>query len=254
MNARPLATAHSVSPRPTQGTNRHLDHWRIAVVAPQALMRDLLSRWLGRLGDAGDVEALSDAADLEGRIHSGQRFHLVVVGCLGIGWPQLLAAMPRADQLAGIPVIIVPERDDPDLVAAALRAGIRGIVPTTLTPAVASAAVRLVLSGGTYVPARSAIALPVPDSDPAAAALAGLGLTPREIQVVGLLRKGCSNRAIARELGISESTVVVHVRKLMQKVSATNRAQAVYLIHQHLRDHPEAPPPALPDQGQSLAG
>jgi DNA-binding CsgD family transcriptional regulator len=50
-------------------------------------------------------------------------------------------------------------------------------------------------------------------------------VTPRESDVLALLKIGDANKTIAHKLGLSESTVKVHVRKLMRKARATNRSQ-----------------------------
>jgi DNA-binding NarL/FixJ family response regulator len=52
-------------------------------------------------------------------------------------------------------------------------------------------------------------------------------LTAREKQVLELLGKGCSNKLIARELGIAEVTAKIHLQKLMEKLDATTRTHAV---------------------------
>jgi DNA-binding NarL/FixJ family response regulator len=52
-------------------------------------------------------------------------------------------------------------------------------------------------------------------------------LTPRQQEVVAILAKGLSNKAIASQLGISESTVKVHVRAIMSAVGVRNRTQFV---------------------------
>ena len=53
-------------------------------------------------------------------------------------------------------------------------------------------------------------------------------LSDREKQVLRLAAQGLANKQIARRLGISESTVKVHVRNIMHKMGATNRTQAAY--------------------------
>ena len=53
-------------------------------------------------------------------------------------------------------------------------------------------------------------------------------LTPRQHAVLSHLQEGKSNKVIAYELNMSESTVKVHVRNIMRKTGATNRTQAVY--------------------------
>jgi two-component system nitrate/nitrite response regulator NarL len=52
-------------------------------------------------------------------------------------------------------------------------------------------------------------------------------LTPRQIDVLRLLAKGLSNKAIASELQISESTVKVHIRAIMERTGMLNRTQIV---------------------------
>jgi DNA-binding NarL/FixJ family response regulator len=52
-------------------------------------------------------------------------------------------------------------------------------------------------------------------------------LTPRENEVFALLREGRTNREIAAELYISEATVKVHVRHILEKVGARSRTEAV---------------------------
>lgn len=55
--------------------------------------------------------------------------------------------------------------------------------------------------------------------------------TPRQIAVLHRLRQGKANKIIAYELAMSESTVKVHVRNIMKKMSATNRTEAAYRAH-----------------------
>ena len=64
-----------------------------------------------------------------------------------------------------------------------------------------------------------------------AAPPAGL-LTPRQATVLSLLQQGKANKIIAYELGMSESTVKVHIRNIMRKIGATNRTQAIYKLQQ----------------------
>ena len=52
-----------------------------------------------------------------------------------------------------------------------------------------------------------------------------MALTSRECDVLRMLREGRQNKIIAFELGISESTVKVHLRNMMKKLHASNRTQ-----------------------------
>ena len=54
-----------------------------------------------------------------------------------------------------------------------------------------------------------------------------IGLTPRELEVLGLLSEGGSKKAIARRLGISVHTAKFHVASLLDKLDAAGRTDAV---------------------------
>jgi DNA-binding NarL/FixJ family response regulator len=58
---------------------------------------------------------------------------------------------------------------------------------------------------------------------------ARMGLSPREVDVIGALVKGISNRQIGRELGVEEVTVKLHLRRIYKKIGVSNRTQAVKL-------------------------
>jgi DNA-binding NarL/FixJ family response regulator len=60
----------------------------------------------------------------------------------------------------------------------------------------------------------------------------GTGITKRELELLEKVHRGLPNKLIAYELGISESTVKVHMRNLMRKLKATNRTQVAFLVNQ----------------------
>jgi len=68
---------------------------------------------------------------------------------------------------------------------------------------------------------------------PAAAPRSPEGLTPRELEVLGLITRGLSNRAIAEALVISEKTAEVHVRNILGKLGLSSRTQAATYALEH---------------------
>jgi len=125
-----------------------------------------------------------------------------------------------------VPVAMVSDHEDRGEVMAAFRAGVRGFVPSTLEPELALQALTFVLGGGTFFPPQ---VLDRPSRDVSQGARQGGAvhtLTPRQLDVLALLREGKSNKLIARELAMCESTVKVHVRQIMRKLGAANRTQA----------------------------
>jgi DNA-binding CsgD family transcriptional regulator len=73
---------------------------------------------------------------------------------------------------------------------------------------------------------------------PASAGAADGGLTSREIEVLGCLAEGMSNKQVARSLGISIRTVAVHVSSLLRKTRSASRTEAALWAVQH---RPTAP-------------
>lgn len=69
------------------------------------------------------------------------------------------------------------------------------------------------------------ITLPVPDQQPSPQEVA---LSERQIEVLRLLAKGMSNKAIGNILGVSENTIRWHVRSLLQALNVSTRAEATY--------------------------
>ena len=57
--------------------------------------------------------------------------------------------------------------------------------------------------------------------------LDALGITPRELEILGLIAAGLSNREIAERIFVSENTVKTHANRLFDKLNAKRRTQAV---------------------------
>jgi DNA-binding NarL/FixJ family response regulator len=66
-------------------------------------------------------------------------------------------------------------------------------------------------------------------------------LTPREIEVLRLTAEGLPNKTIATRLSVSENTIKYHLKKIMGKLNAQNRAEAVgYAVRSGIYKPPEA--------------
>jgi DNA-binding NarL/FixJ family response regulator len=115
----------------------------------------------------------------------------------------------------------------------ALNSGAQGFIPTSITEmSAAVAAIRFVKDGGTFAPLDLLLTQRTTSPPPAADSSATRHLTPRQMTVLSHLRQGKANKIIAYELGMTESTVKVHIRNIMRKMGATNRTQAVYKSQQ----------------------
>jgi NarL family two-component system response regulator LiaR len=120
-------------------------------------------------------------------------------------------------------VIVLTSFGDDDKLLPAVRAGAAGYLLKSVQPGEVVRAIRAAHAGEAVIDPKAAGRL--------LAALADSGpppqpLTPRELDVLSLLSRGLPNKGIARELGLAEKTVKVHVSHILAKLGVTDRTQA----------------------------
>jgi DNA-binding NarL/FixJ family response regulator len=150
-----------------------------------------------------------------------------------------------------VPVVVVSASDRASDVIRALDAGAMGFVPKRSSNKALTDALRMVMSGGMYVPpnmlgmdahaaaAADAAAGHAPLGERARAephqqvpTMADIGLTPRQGDVLALLLQGKPNKLIARELNVSVETVKDHVAAVLRALGVSSRTQAVLAVSQ----------------------
>jgi DNA-binding NarL/FixJ family response regulator len=141
-----------------------------------------------------------------------------------------------------IPIVILSGSCDRDSVVKALDLGAVGFIPKSGERDVMLSALRLVFSGGVYIPPeilarpetpRGAALSPAAGrrAEGSARALpADLGLTARQVDVLALMMRGKSNKAICRTLNLAEPTVKNHVTAILKALKASNRTEAVIMV------------------------
>ncbi|HJS76245.1 MAG TPA: response regulator transcription factor [Burkholderiales bacterium] len=211
---------------------------RILVVDDHPLMAEAIGLAMRTLDRATEVQSAGSLAAALARAKQ-VAFDLCL---LDLGLPDCsgLEALSRMrETLPALPVVVVSAADDTKSVLAALDLGAMGYIPKTSPRDVLLGAVRLVASGGIYVPveavkAREA-AEPVPPAagERAAAAktMAELGLSSRQCEVLELLLKGLPNKLIARKLEISENTAKIHVSAVLRVLGVATRTQALIAVN-----------------------
>jgi DNA-binding NarL/FixJ family response regulator len=105
----------------------------------------------------------------------------------------------------------------------AIRVGVRGVVGSAVQPDELLLAIRALASGGIFIAAQFAPALRGAPCRPEHAQLPAL--TPREVETVTWLAEGLTHRQIARQMGLSEMTVNTYVKRLRDKLNASNQAE-----------------------------
>lgn len=137
-----------------------------------------------------------------------------------------IECLRRLKSLApGIKVVMLTSSDAGNDARKALDSGADGYVMKTCSSSELAAAILAVARGERFV-SREVERL-LEHQDPVAT------LTPREIEVLQLLRKGMSNPAIGFFLGITPRTAKAHVAAIMLKLGAQDRAEAVAKGFEH---------------------
>jgi DNA-binding NarL/FixJ family response regulator len=141
--------------------------------------------------------------------------------------------LTKFKQLLEIAPVIVLGVDSIESILAAFESGARGYIPTASTTLeLAFKIIHLIKAGGTFVPPSSLSARMVSRRGAIPGAITTRELTARQIAVVERIKLGKTNKVIARELEMSESTVKVHVRNIMKKLDAKNRTEVARRAHE----------------------
>ncbi len=221
----------------------------IALIDPKPLTRESIIRMLGdalpehvKLAGASSFDALLDPieAGQSPRTQADLSLAILYIRSAGVtdDWVQEQLQMIR-NQQRELPVIMISDREDADDIISALNYGIRGYIPTSIAAEVAIAALTLIEAGGTYVPADALRSEGAEfqnhrNDDEPVHVPGEPSLTSRELAVIDLLREGKSNKVIAIQLRMSESTVKVHVRNILKKLRVTNRTGAAMVANRLL--------------------
>ncbi|MDR3464743.1 MAG: response regulator transcription factor [Xanthobacteraceae bacterium] len=175
-----------------------------------------------------------EAMSIQGAIHilsSGQEIDLALLDltlpdAVGFsGFLRLREAYPR------LPVAIVSSHDEEHVIVEALSLGAAGYLPKSTSKREIAQSIDRVLSGLTSVPDKFQFAGGLSKPDSQQALRAGLQeLTPQQLRVLELIRRGFQNKQIAGELRLAESTVKAHVTEILRKLNLFSRNKAVVEI------------------------
>jgi DNA-binding NarL/FixJ family response regulator len=160
-----------------------------------------------------------------------------------------------------LPVVVLSAEESPDEMRAVLAAGALGFVPKRQPASVMLKAIELVLSGGAYVPMEAlsllgsretqaagcaggaSAAQTEPHAEPLTEPLTQgpslqphqqhllENLSPRQQDIMRLVHRGWTNKMIARDLGVAEGTVKVHLSVIFRALGVHNRSTAIAVIN-----------------------
>jgi two-component system nitrate/nitrite response regulator NarL len=138
-------------------------------------------------------------------------------------------------KFSGLKVVILSNNVSSSLLSQAINAGVSACLLRDMSIEALSRSIELVMLGQQVFPTQAALLLignrglgpsHFGDTSSSVRSLQTRGVSGREGEILRSLLSGYSNKQIARQLGISEATVKVHLKAVMRKINAQNRTQA----------------------------
>ncbi len=196
---------------------------RIVIVERNAFLRDCLRAAVAGCWP-GETLACASLAELQ-QLRASQGATLALLSILSLSEEETeteSALLAHLDPC--VRSLILANTDDLNDALLALGHGANGFISTSVGFDVFINAARFVSAGGTYVPPQCLLAAK-PGSAAAPEPLSENAVTNRERAVIQAIRQGKPNKLIAYELNMCESTVKVHVRRILKKLHARNRTE-----------------------------
>ncbi|NVJ90498.1 MAG: response regulator transcription factor [Methylocystaceae bacterium] len=208
---------------------------KVLLADDHSIVRTALKYVLSELSSQLDVLEARNSREIQDTLSQhADELDLVILDLRMPGMEGIQAITNVVEQVAPTPVCVFTVSEDPDEMRATLAGGVRAYIPKTTDDGLIATILRLVLSGGSYVPpvlgglevgecARAGTG----KSAPAVTKDQFPGLTRRQREVLALLAEGLSNLEIGERLDLNLSTVKSHVTAILRTLDVENRTQAV---------------------------
>ena len=217
-----------------------MEQVRLLIIDPNTLFRE----GMGILLSGTQFDVAHEASDTtEGLeiVQSNDEIEIVILDFTNDGSDtelQILTQMRAANE--DIKLIVLTNEMSALLLARALNAGADGFLLKSMSSEALVASLRLVVLGEKVFPTKLATMITSGQIGPTAAevrASSMKGLSEREREIMGCLVYGKSNKVIARQLGITDATVKVHLKAVLRKLNVSNRTQAaLWAVRNGLRE------------------
>ena len=212
---------------------------RIVIADDHALVRGGVGILIKTLHPATELIECNNYEKILKVLNSAEPVDLLLLDLLMPGMDLVKSVKHICTKWPDVPVIVISVREDMQTIREALRSGAMGYIPKSSTPDVTMNAIRLVLSGGIYVPP-DALQLgggynasdgePPDERENSSGGIQGApahGLTTRQVEVLDLISEGGSNKQIATELGLTPGTVKMHLSRIYKVLNVKSRTEAI---------------------------
>jgi DNA-binding NarL/FixJ family response regulator len=204
---------------------------RALIVDDHPIITDALSTALVSLRVVEHVDKEMTIAAAMDRLRTSDAYDLVMLDLHLSDADGLQAMQLLRDRFPELPMIIFSGDESSATVAAAFEQGVQGYIPKSSPMPVVVNAIRIVLSGGNYIPPQAARMMgfetkPGP-ARAAAEATALPSLSPRQRQVLHCLLQGLPNKVIGTRLEMADGTVKSHLNGIYRLFAVNSRAQLI---------------------------
>jgi len=230
---------------------------KVLLVDDHDALLTALKQVIRGLGDDVTVVAVPGVAEMRATLRKDRQFDLVLLDLelANVNGFELLTEV--RERHPALPVVVVSASSRSSDVIRAIDHGAMGFVPRRASSAMLFDALRLVMSGGIYVPPMAMGGEPVqatggdtvpdvmrqsapptrplpppPEASPLTPSLESLGLTPQQMDVLMHLLQGRPNRLIAKELALTPEVVKDEVAAVLRALGVSTRTQAVLAVSQ----------------------
>lgn len=212
---------------------------KILIVDDHALIRDALQGVLKKLKRGVTVLEAADCRQAMQTIESNPDINLILLDLTLPDRDGFSVLAELRERYPAIAVVVMSGAQDRATVTKVLELGAAGFIPKSARREVTLSALQLIFAGGVYVPPEILApekAAPAPPGqrrdNRAIVALADIGLSERQKDVLALMMQGKSNKVICRTLDLAEPTVKNHVTAILRALKVSNRTEAVIAVNE----------------------
>jgi len=209
---------------------------KILLADDHALFREGMKHVLAGFDEEVIIVEADSYTQANELIDQGNGFDLALVDLAMPGLDNFNGLQILCDKIGDTPVVVVSAMEGGSEIRQAMDCGASGYIPKTLDSNVVLSALKLVFSGGVFLPPNLLLVEDPAPRDGRSSRGRARGrnrsdgqarLTPRQFDVLDLMAQGFSNKEIARKLELAEGTVKLHVTALLKALEVSNRTQAV---------------------------
>jgi len=198
---------------------------KILVADDHPLIRDAFRHLLATLSPESDILEAGDCETTLQRVAENPDLDLVLLDLRLPGQGGLATLEILRRENPALPIVVVSAVEDANVVRNVLARGAMGFIPKSSSNDVMQNALRLVFSGGRYMPPEILASDAKASSGPTSADQ--IHLTGRQRDVLALIIQGKSNKQICRDLDLAEATVKIHVTAILRALKVNSRAQVI---------------------------